>query len=47
MFRLIRLPILLCAAFGAGYIYAELNQNERCDARGGTVQDGLCIGAAQ
>ncbi|MEL7116423.1 MAG: hypothetical protein AAGP08_12700 [Pseudomonadota bacterium] len=43
MFRLIRLPILLCLAFGAGYVYAEIDARDRCSARGGTMDAGLCV----
>lgn len=46
MFRLIRLPIMLCAAFGAGYLYSEITWANRCDARGGQSQGGVCFGSA-
>jgi hypothetical protein len=42
MFRLIRLPILLCVAFGAGFLYAEITAGERCLARGGTWDQRMC-----
>lgn len=46
MFRLIRLPILLCAAFGAGYVYSEISWANRCEARGGEARGGVCYGIA-
>jgi len=47
MFRLIRLAFFTGAAFVAGFLYAETSRSERCEARGGTVVEGLCLGVSQ
>ena len=47
MFRLIRLPILLCIAFVAGVFYERSETRTLCTAAGGTMTGGLCTGANQ
>ncbi len=43
MFRLIRLAILLMAAFITGMAYERGQGRERCEASGGTVTSaGIC-----
>ncbi|MEO0937842.1 MAG: hypothetical protein AAFY38_06785 [Pseudomonadota bacterium] len=44
MFRLLRLMILLPAAFAAGWIYESQAAVERCTGAGGTMRDGICRG---
>jgi hypothetical protein len=44
MFRAIRTAILLCIAFAAGILYADLKQRERCAFQGGEARDGVCLG---
>lgn len=44
MFKLLRLLILLPAAFAAGWIYESQAAVERCSGAGGTMRDGICRG---
>jgi len=41
--RPVRTIMILGLAFLAGYIYAIWNQTERCAAKGGIYEAGLCI----
>jgi len=46
VFGLIRLPLLIGAAFVAGVFYERDQAREACRAAGGVPQAGVCIGAA-
>ncbi len=47
MFRLIRLPFLLGAAFVAGIFYERAGVSEGCREEGGRMLNGICYGAEQ
>ena len=44
MFRPIRTLMLLLFAFVAGVLFEKAQTNEACDARGGSMSEGLCLG---
>ncbi len=45
MFRPIRTIFLLLLVFFAGLAFEKYQHSDRCIASGGTVTQGLCIGA--
>ncbi|MEL7098041.1 MAG: hypothetical protein AAGM84_04360 [Pseudomonadota bacterium] len=44
MFKLLRLVILLPAAFAAGWVYESQTAATRCVEAGGVMRDGICRG---
>jgi len=45
MFRLIRILIALTAVFVMGILYERNGMADNCVKRGGSVDNGICIGA--
>jgi len=44
-FRLARLATFVLIAFAAGLLSERNRQADACEAAGGAIQDGVCIGA--
>ncbi|WP_165586925.1 hypothetical protein [Pseudaestuariivita atlantica] len=43
MFRLFRLVLFVTLAFVAGIVWERAQESERCAARAGIMEDGLCL----
>ncbi|WP_300033571.1 hypothetical protein [uncultured Roseobacter sp.] len=44
MFRPVRTLIMVLLTFFAGIMYERARQSDSCEARGGAMSEGICIG---